>query len=276
MNTEKKPQKSSKLEYIVGNSGSIFDKGSVNPSFKVMEDIYSNGKISFFDKINGVSEYRANELKDRPSSLTPVPVRQYRGMSKSSVKKEDIFLNPAAFYLSRKPIAFSKHSREAMRQKTMCDPLPVAKPAHRKANSLQVPSNNALLFKDTLINPIEEKKNSSVGLVVDKYDPCGALTQLANYCEDSLKVKTPLIGKQQKVAERYSKEMEWITETLQSYGNYKPKIMKELFRYTVDSRDDLEVEREKIVHQIKTGAFDPNKNVIRLRARLKKRKDKGF
>lgn len=276
MKTQKKPQETSKLEYIFGNSDSIFDKSTVNPSFKVMEEIYSNGKISFFDRINRINESKLNEPKIRPSSLTPIPVKHFREPSKNLVKKEDIFLNPDAFYLSRKPIAFSKHSRESLRQKTMCTPLPAPKVSHKKSKSQQVPSNLSLLYKGPIINPYEENKNSSPRLVVDKEDPCEALSQLANYCEDSLKVKSPLIGKQQRVAEKYSKEMDWITDVLQNYGNYKPKIMKELFRYTADSRDDLEVEREKIVHQIKTGAFDPNKNVIRLRARLKKKKDKGF
>lgn len=281
MKSQNKSRTNSKLEFVLGNSDSIFDKGTVNPAFKVMEEIYSNGKISFFDRINRVSEPVFPDVKQRPNSLTPVPHQHFRELSKSKNKKEDIFINPAAFYLSRKPIAFKKDSREAMRQKSLCSPLPKAKATHKKSKSQQVPSNLNLISKDTSLLPIEEIKEVSprtnhIQQLHAKEISCQALSKLSNYCEETLKVKTPLIGKQQKVAQKYSREMDWITEVLQNYGEYKPKIMKELFRYTADSRDDLEAEREKIVNQIKSGAFDPNKNVVRLRARLKKKKDKNI
>ena len=50
--------------------------------------------------------------------------------------------------------------------------------------------------------------------------------------------------------------------------------MKELYKYSNDSRNELESERANIVHLIKIGVFDPNKNIIKLRARIKKKKER--
>jgi hypothetical protein len=207
------------------------------------------------------------------------------------VKKEDIFINPSAFYLSRKPIAFRKKSRDALR-----NVRPSLPPTHHaKSHSMQVKSNKTPTLKMTVgkqfmdnahyesfdkdigLMPFKEIKDSSPRLIncptSSKEKNCEALAKLSSYCEETLKTPTPSLEKQQKVAEKYSKEMNWITDVLQSYGQYKPSILKELYKYTSDSRDDLEYEREKIVQLMKTGAYDPNKNVIRLRARLKKKKN---
>lgn len=261
-------------------------KPAVNPSFKVMEEIYATGKTSFFDKLNKVrppEEVKGESARERPLSRNSVPIKYSQELRK--VKKEDVFMNPAAFYLSRKPIAFTKKSREALRAK--CPSLPPTH--HAKSYSMQMQSNKTPTLdnldgahyesfdREVALIPMGEIKDSSSRLgnssVSAKEKHCEALVNLASYCEGTLKTPTPLIVRQQKAAEKYSKEMDWITEVLQSYGQYKPNILKELYKYTSDSRDDLEFEREKIVQLIKTGAYDPNKNVMRLRARLKKKKN---
>jgi hypothetical protein len=258
-----------------------------------MEEIYSNGKISFFDRISRKKFSEEKFLSQRKTSLTPIPSRYSREPKK--VKKVDIFVSPDAFYLSKKPIAFTRESREKLREKSQSVALTNSfthaskskKAHHVKSKSQQVPSvftktklpsNFTSLHREPSLVPMQEIKEVSPRtfqgqVTVAKEKQRDALVSLAQVCEESLKIPSPLIGKQQKVAEKYSKEMGWITDVLESYGKYKPKIMKELYDYSSNSRNDLEAEREKIVNLMKTGAYDPNRNVVRLRARLKKRKN---
>ena len=267
-------------------------KPAVNPSFRVMEEIYKNGKTSFFDNLNKIrplEEIKLEGSKERPISRTPFPTRYFQEPRK--VKKEDVFINPSAFYLSRKPIAFSKDSREALRNKNPSLPPP----NHTKSHSMQVKTNkspnlkmkvktqildyssNENLDKKIVLIPMKEIMDTSPRLInlstSSKKKNCKVIANFQDYCEETLKNPAPSFKNQIKVAGNYSNEMSWITDVLQSYGQYKPSILKELYKYTSDTRDDIEYEREKIVQMMKTGAYDPNKNVIRLRARLKKKKN---
>ena len=101
---------------------------------------------------------------------------------------------------------------------------------------------------------------------------CEALSQIANFCESVRAVPSPTLNKEKKILDKYSEKMDWVTDVLQSFGEYDYHILKELYRYSNDSRNDLESERQRLVHLIKIGVFDPNKNVFKLKPRIKKKR----
>ena len=52
---------------------------------------------------------------------------------------------------------------------------------------------------------------------------------------------------------------------------YEGNVQKELVRYSNDSRLEMDKERASIVGQIKSGSFDPNKTIVKIKARLKRK-----
>ncbi|OMJ67201.1 hypothetical protein SteCoe_35710 [Stentor coeruleus] len=269
---------SNDIEYILDTHSSIIENNNIHPAFRVAEKIYSNETSSFFESISS-PEKSQNSSKKMPNlSMTPIPTRYYKDQNSYQDDKADIFLNPSLIYLSKKPIAFNKLSRERQRKNNSIV-SPIKNPYHNKTKSYESSPIKIKLPKidHSQLIPIEDIKAVSPRLDANqsfqaKEIHCKALTRIAGYCENN-RAKAPFaLEKKQKIANKYSEKMNWVTDVLQSYGEYDYRILNELFKYSSESRNEMENERANVVHMMKTGAYDPNKNAVKLRTRIKKNK----
>lgn len=269
---------SNNIEYILDTHSSIIESHNIHPAFRVAEKIYSNETSSFFESISSPEKTQNSSKKISNLSMTPIPTRYYKDPISYKDDKADIFLNPSAIYLSKKPIAFNKLSRDRQRKNNSMI-SPVKSTYHNKTKSYESSPIKIKLPKidQSQLIPIQDIKAVSPRLDANqsyqaKEIHCKALAKIASYCENS-RAKTPIaLDKKQKIANKYSEKMNWVTDILQSYGEYDHRILDELFKYSSESRNEMESERANVVHMMKTGAYDPNKNVMKLRTRIKKNK----
>lgn len=280
MKTDSNFHTKDQLEYVIDTHSSIIESHNVHPAFRIAEKIYSSETSSFFDNLSSPEKLQ-NSPQKKPLSMTPVPMRYYRDSNTRSGDKEDIFFNPTAFYLSKKPLAINKFSRERQRKKHASLISPVKRECHKKTMSYNTQPKKYKLprVQHSPLIPIEEVKAVSPRLGFSQSNQakevhCEALSRIADYCENTISKPSPSLAKEQKIANKYSEKMGWISDVLQSYGEYDYRIIDELFKYSSDSRQDLENERAKVVNMMKTGAYDPNRNVVKLRARIKKKKER--
>jgi hypothetical protein len=267
------------LEFVINSHSSLIENQSIHPAFMVADNIYTQEKNHFFDQILSNQKNEKSSTKNKIISATPAPIRYYKDSKLKSNDKIDIFLNPSDLYLSKKPIAFNKNFRTAQKYKNSSLAAQTESKVHKKTKSFEINYKNIRLPKVSPVSLIPLNKLKSLSPEPGLANPsptkeiqCEALSMISKCCENFKSLPTPSIKHEKAIVEKYSKKMEWITDVLQSYCDYDSSIIKELYKYSSDSRDNLESERANIVHLMKIGVFDPNKNIVRLRARLKKRK----
>jgi hypothetical protein len=210
----------------------------------------------------------------RSRSISPGQGR-FSQMQKSNIPKEDIFRNPSAIYLSRKQIFFGRMQRV----NDHSTPLRPVKKKHGKTRSLQVPDTFNLLpvKKQIELVPLNSFKNLSPTLrkktsEMLKNLHCDALKRFSSLCDDSIRPSRRIESHEKSVLKKYTEDINWLATASVDYSDYEPKIAKELIKVSQHSRNLFDNEREKIVSQIRSGDFDPNKNVFKIRALLKRKK----
>ena len=284
MKTDNTLKPKSTLEFVLNSHSTLFENSSIHPAFKIADSIYSAEKNLLYDKLNGTEKSEKSPTKTKPLSMTPVPAKCYRDPINKSPGKEDIFLNPSAFYLSRKPVAFNKQARELQRKRNLSQFIPLELKDHKKNKSQDITlikhKFNPQLPKlpPTHLVPMEAVRSVSPRLGAKPKQThevhCEALAQIANFCNNCQASPSPSLAREKNLVMKYSEKMKWISEILHEYGEYDYKILKELYRYSDDTRDELESQRADIVHLMRIGVLDPNKNIIKLRASVKKHKER--
>ena len=272
------------LGFILNSHSTLFENSGIHPAFKITDSIYSAEKSLLYEKLSGNDRSEKSLIKIKPTSKTPVPTKYYRDPSSKSPSKEDIFLNPSAFYLSRKPVAYNKKFRELQRIHNLSQykPLELKKHKTKKSQDITMISQNFNIKLPKLnpanLVPIETVKSVSPRLRANPKQAqdvqCEALVQIANFCDNCQASPPPSFTREKQLVMKYTQKMRWISETLHEYEEYDYHILNELYRYSDDSRDQLENERAEIVHLMKIGVIDPNKNIVKLRARMKKHKER--
>lgn len=274
-----KPKQS--LEFVLNSHSSLFESHRLHSAFKVTDKIYTDEKEFLLNQL--IEPPEKVPVKVKQNSMTPAPMRYYKEESSKSPSKEDLFLNPSALYLSKKPIAYNKTVRELQRKKNLSHYTPIPLLIHKKNKSTEsVKVSHKLPVKLPRLPdlvPISEIK--AISPRIKKNDPkqaqevhCDALSKVTDFCNSFQRYPAPMISREKKIVLKYSEKTQWISEILQEYGEYDSKILKELYKYSNERRNELECERAGIVHLMKTGVLDPNKNIVKLRSKLKKHKEK--
>lgn len=210
--------------------------------------------------------------QQKQKSDSPIPKKYCR----ESKPKIDLFRNPSAIYLSRKQLCFEKNYSEISPEKILYK-TPVKQPGHTKAKSLQVSENvqNSVKKIPTTLTPMKSFKQLSPGLrkkqsAFIKQVHCDALKKIANFCDSSINDCPKIEIQEKSVMKKYTNDINWLASVTKFYSKYDPKIAKELILFSDNSRKELDKERKKIVSLIKSGDFDPNINVFKLRVIKKK------
>ena len=147
MKSENTIKPKTSLEFILNSHSHIIENKSIHPAFKVTDNIYTTEKSSFFEKLNFSDKLSNAPSKPKPASITPLPNRYYKESKPVKNTKEDIFINPSAMYLSKKPIAFNKLAREAQKKKNLSFALPKQPTSHKKTKSFESNYNPVKLPK---------------------------------------------------------------------------------------------------------------------------------
>lgn len=254
MNTYKTHHSHSKSPASIVNFDSIPNKNTSKIAQKVFNSIYSTRLTSSPEKPDISNMKQKLQEREQHISLSPIPLKYYRDPIKSSKIHQNLknLTKKAKNSLSRPSTHKKVHSHQ---YSFNIAPSPSASPP-------------PLLPMQTISNPpgpISSKKTKSLH--------CAALNQLASYCETFIKTPLQEFDGEKKKLIRNNQEMTWITKTLQQYGRYDLDIQNELIRFSNDSRLDLDKERAKIVGQIKNGSFDPNKTIVKLKTRIKRKSE---
>lgn len=245
----------SPIKYLSSRYSKGLEKKSANIVNKIIESLKTHSQSPQKQKNN-----------------SPVPLK----FNRDAKDKVDIFRNPSAIYLSRKQISYQRGSSCVSPDKILYR-TPVKVPTHVKAKSLQVsePSQSSLKKEPVSLVPIKSIKELSPGIRKKQSEylkeiHCDALKRISNFCDSTIN-ECPKIEIQEKsVIEKYTNDMNWLSSATKVFSKYDPEIAKELLIFSNNSRKDLDQEREKIVNLIRTGDFDPNINVFKLRVIKKK------
>ena len=214
---------------------------------KVFESIYPRKRTPSPDKFEVSQGKPGPETQDRSVNLSPIPLKYYRD--------------------PRKPKQTPWKAIKT-RQNSLLSP---ARPkiSHHKVNSYQYPLSTHETSKSPGLLPISRHNGSQSKH--EKVYQCEALNHLASYCESFIRSPLVKFDSERKRIVRGNEEINIITKNIQNYGMYEGNVQKELVRYSNDSRLEMDKERASIVGQIKSGSFDPNKTIVKIKARLKRK-----
>lgn len=230
----------------------------------------------FNERIDKVLKVQKQDLQSR--SISPGETR-FSNLKKKTISKEDIFRNPSAVYLSRRQLSFGRQEMIDEKSKIL---EKSEKKFHVKTKSMQLPENSGQIFSKQTIKlvPIESLKNLSPKLrkktsEIMKKIHCDALKQFSSLCDNSIGSCRKIDRKEKSVLKKYTDDINWLATISEDYGDYHPKIAKELIQVSQHSREIFEKERQDVVSQIRSGDFDPNINSFKIRALLRKKKQES-
>jgi hypothetical protein len=228
---------------------------------KIFESIYPKRKTPSPDK-----HEITKSAHDRQTSLTPIPLKYYRNPKKLESQSKVSKLTQNSFSFSKRP-----------------------KTCHQKVNSQQYPSTTDESYsKSPSIHPSSSKSidfkfgssashSKTPSAVQSKKTEKSEYFEMINQMASKLFLKTPFFnGKDKRKVVKEKDDVIVLIRNLQNYGIFEGKVKDELIRYSNESRQALDGDRASIVGQIKTGLFDPNKNIIKIKTRIKRKLVKEF
>ena len=205
----------STVDYVISSHSTLLENNSIHPAFKITDNIYTHEKSNFFGQLRSKEIADNSPSKTKPISITPSPNRYYKDPSAKNKDREDIFLNPSAMYLSKKPIAFNKQLRESQRKKNKSVFVQIKeKNLHKKYNSHDFHAKTIRIpkIKPQTLVPLNEIKALSPRTDITqsqyaKEKHCEALSQIANFCDSYQEIPSPELHKEQKIVMKYSEKM---------------------------------------------------------------------
>lgn len=245
----------SKSPPSIVNFDSIGNKNTSKIAQKVFNSIYCTRLTSSPEKPEISNMKQKLQEREQHISLSPIPLKYYRDPIKSSKVHQNL-KNPSkkAQNFSSRPSTHKKFHSHQYSFNISPSPSSPPPPPLLPMQSISNPSG-----------PISSKKTKSLH--------CAALNQLASYCDSFIKTPLQEFDGEKKKLIKNNQEINWITKTLQQYGRYDLDIQNEMIRFSKDSKLDLDQERAKIVGQIKNGSFDPNKTIVKLKTRIKRKSE---
>lgn len=246
MNTHKSYVSHSKSPASVVNFESMSNKNTSKIVQKIYNSIYPNRNCNSPIKSDISSFKHKLQEREQQISMSPIPLKYYRDPKKTLKLKETL--------QKQGKISHNSLTRPKTHHKVF---------SQQFSNHSESPSPS-LLPIHTIFN-VKKRKNTK------KNFHCEALNQLASYCESSLNTPIQRFETEKREIKKNNQELKWVTETIQHYDKYESNIQNALVRYSNDSRLDLDQERAKIVGQIKSGNFDPNKTTVKLKTRIKRK-----
>lgn len=241
-----------------------------NPSSRYSKVVKDKNSVVVKKIIESIRTHSQSPQKQK--NISPVPLK----FNRDAKDKVDIFKNPSAIYLSRKQISYQRGSSSTSPEKIIYK-TPTKLPTHTKAKSVQVSENSQSSLKKESISlvPIKSIKELSPGIRKNQSEylkeiHCDALKKISNFCDHTINDCPKIEIQEKSVIEKYTNDIKWLSSATKVFSKYDPVIAKELLIFSNNSRKDLDQEREKVVNLIKTGDFDPNINVFKLRVIKKK------
>lgn len=225
-----------------------------HPSFQVTDSIYAKEHLNFVTRLS-------TPIESPPIIRLRVPGTpsiKYVSPQEKLFEKEDIYINPTALYLSRKPLAYKRTiKKNSIVPERTFSFTPVEnsrkRPSKKKPNFF---NRSITISQDS--GPLQELKdqhNKKPHKILHQQ----ALSLLNKACEDmeDFPKISPKVDKAKKILEQYMKNFERTTLTLKNYSGMESEVMNQLYILSEDSRNELNKDMAITADEIRKGTMDP-------------------
>ena len=223
----------------------------MHPSFEVTDSIYAQEHSKFVSRLSTPNE----EPKIIKMRIPGAPIFKYLDPHEKMYGKEDIYSNPTALYLSRKPLAYSRAHRRAS---ITAERIVSFTPALEIPKTIRLRQNHKRSISISRDNPLKDlrilKKQKTKKILHQK-----ALEIIEKACEDMEYFPniTPKVKKEKKMIEDYMKKFQWTTSVLKSYSGQESEVLRQLYILSDNSRNELNKDMASTAEEIKRGTMDP-------------------
>ena len=191
----------------------LIENNSIHPIFKIIDNIYTHEKNNFFSQSKTEEQKEKSPPKLKQISLTPSPNKCHKDQSLRTIEREDVFLNPSALYLSRKPIEFNKQQRALQKERNKSINESIKKQTIKKYNSFDVnlkklkfPKISPPMIPINILREISSRTDVTQSVKV-KEKRCDSISHIVNSCNSIKSIPKPELNKERKIMARYSEKM---------------------------------------------------------------------
>ena len=222
-----------------------------HPSFEVTDFIYAQEHSNFVSRLS--------------TPISPPKLIKIRVPCNYSIKfpnphekmygKEDIYLNPTALYLSRKPLAYKRNER---RTSNISERIVSFTPTVFDKKRVKNHRNNKSFSLTQEFDPLQQLKNNS-NIKGKKVLQEEALKRISQACKEmeSFTDVSPRLGKAKRILDKYVKNFEWTTTVLKSYSEQESEVLRQLYILSEHSRNEISKDMANTADEIKKGTMDP-------------------
>ncbi|OMJ79199.1 hypothetical protein SteCoe_20851 [Stentor coeruleus] len=226
---------------------------TITPCYNTTDSIYETEHKNFLSRLKTPDDH-PKPIKLR---IPCTPSIQFPNPHEKMYGKEDIFLNPTALYLSRKPLSFHRNGRAssqlAERTVSFTPSLDDTRKKFRKKRNYRKSVN--LSLDSRLIEEIS-KANSCGSKKILREE---ALKRIEEACRDMEEFRnvSPQVNKAKKILDMYMKNFNWTSNVLKDFSGQKSDVLRQLYLICDNSRNEAIKDMANTASEIKRGAMDP-------------------
>lgn len=223
------------------------------PSYNTTDFIYETEHKNFLSKLRTPDD-PPKTIKLR---IPCTPLIQFPNPHEKMYGKEDIFLNPTALYLSRKPLSFHRNGRASSQlaeriisfTPSLDDNRKNARKKRNYRKSLNVSLDSSLIEEINKANSCESKK-----ILREE-----ALKRIEGACQDMKEFPniSPQVNKAKKILDMYMKNFNWTSNVINDFSGQKSDVLRQLYLICDNSRNEAMKDMANTASEIKRGAMDP-------------------
>ena len=224
----------------------------LHPSFEVTDSIFAQEHSNFVTRLSTPTE-RPKIISMR---VPGTPLFSCPNPHEKCFEKEDIYLNPTALYLSRKPLAYKRVERKASVVPDRTVSFTPALDSRKKSLTKQYHKRSVTISHDT--GPLKQMKTNSM----NKHNKTlhqEALMLLNQACEEmeTFPKVSPKVEKAKKILDKYVKNVEWTSSILKNYSEQESSVLRQLYIISENSKNELDRDMAKTAEEIRRGSMDP-------------------